>query len=332
MKRDKMNEKSISRRNFLKYSTAATLGTCLGTNLVQQSFGQQVKYLTIGGSTSAGRWTVEVAYIGKLLTEKIPGIRATGVVNAAESVGNCKFIHTKQYQMGKAFPFDVVRSYNGQPPFEQKCDISLWQTNNISIWNFVADKSIKSISELKGKKIGLNFPGTTETIYTKKILEMYGLKEGDYQGLEVGKSVAKQNLIDRRIDAIILSLTRNNQGHLGPVFSARKDLHFIPEDEGIAKKFIKEYPMFFIDCGGQPVFNQPDIINTAWYNTWICGNYLDEELVYKCTKVIFENWDEVLRAIPWYKEDGIDLKRAASMEIIPFHPGARRYYKEKGVL
>ena len=69
-------------------------------------------------------------------------------------------------------------------------------------------------------------------------------------------------------------------------------------------------------------FGQPD-------GAAISG-YLSEDLVYRMTKILFENWSEVIKGMPWRAEEaGIEL--APSLMVAPYHPGAIKYYKERGV-
>lgn len=60
----------------------------------------------------------------------------------------------------------------------------------------------------------------------------------------------------------------------------------------------------------------------------ICGKDLDEELVYQMTKVLYENKDEMTHA----KKEFISAETGVEGIPVPFHPGAERYFKEKGLL
>lgn len=63
--------------------------------------------------------------------------------------------------------------------------------------------------------------------------------------------------------------------------------------------------------------------------TYIVSNDLDEDLVYKMTKALFENAEEIAKAHP--KGAELDPEYAVSGISIPIHPGAEKYYKEIGV-
>ncbi len=59
---------------------------------------------------------------------------------------------------------------------------------------------------------------------------------------------------------------------------------------------------------------------------------LSEDLVYRMTKTLYENWDEVLASAPWWKGPGeASLESAPAITTVPYHPGSMRYFKEKGV-
>ncbi|MBE0555822.1 MAG: TAXI family TRAP transporter solute-binding subunit, partial [Proteobacteria bacterium] len=77
-------------------------------------------------------------------------------------------------------------------------------------------------------------------------------------------------------------------------------------------------------------FNTPEeIVTVGLGNLWVVRDKMPEDVVYKMTKAVYENLEELGKSHPQGKD--IVLKSATSVSI-PLHPGAIRYYKEKGVL
>jgi len=195
------------------------------------------------------------------------------------------------------------------------------------------------MQDLRGKKIGLGVRGSGDDTFALRLLDFYGIKEKDIRAQFVGRKVAQNSFANHQLDAIIESYTRNNQQHLGPVFAARplnKSSHFIPPTLEEATKFAEKWPCYGVDTFGEPVFNEPDMVGIYMMTLMAIHESVDEELVYQMTKVLFENWDEVLEALPWLTPSeggqlGASLEIAMDIPGAKFHPGALRYYKEMGV-
>ena len=62
----------------------------------------------------------------------------------------------------------------------------------------------------------------------------------------------------------------------------------------------------------------------------IAGNQLKEDMVYNLTKALFENQADLASAHAKGKE--VNLQYAVQGVSVPFHPGAVKYYKEKGLM
>ena len=297
-------------------------------------------YLSLGGANSQGRWYAEVSYIAQLLTEKMPNIRAVGVVTPGVSRGNIKRIAKGELQAGRVFQDDLWAVAKKMAPFDDKdYNIKAWFKCIRQPIRVIADPSIKTMRDLKGKRIGLGVRGSGDDTSALRLLEFYGIGEKDIKAQYVGRKVAQDSFSNHQIDAIIETYTRDNQRHLGPVFAARplgKASNFLAPTLEEAKKFCEKWPCYGVDTYGEPAFGQPDLIGLYVMTLMVIDGSADEDLVYKMTKVIFENWDSVLEALPWFrpnedKQLGACLETAMDIPGVEFHPGAVRYYKEMGV-
>jgi TRAP transporter TAXI family solute receptor len=293
-------------------------------------------YLNIGGAGSGGRWFMEASAIAELFTKKIEQVRATPVVVPGVGVGNIKKMNKNELEIGTCISDEAWSGFYGKPPYFKAGDkqkIYAWYKQLPMFVTIVADKSLKKVEDLKGKKIGIGLPGTGDAIQATALLKMYGLDANkDYEPRNLGREQALNSLIDGRIDAVIITFSRNNPNHQGRAFAARPGLHEITISREIAEKFIKKFPYYGIDEKGDPKLGFPNItrITTPVYK--IINPRLSEDLVYLLTKTLWTNIDELYLRLPWYKEEDVTLQTAVQGVVIPFHPGAKKYYVEKGVL
>lgn len=303
-----------------------------------QAFADKV-YFTMGGAGAQGRWYAEVSFFAKLITENISNVTASGVVSPGVSRGNIKRIGNMELQGGRCFGTDFYNAYHKKPPLDEKdYGVTAWFMGPKLIMRCIAAPSVKSIKDLKGKKIGVGVRGSGDDELAINLLKHYGLSEKDVKLQFVGRKVAQNSFANHQIDAILIIYTRNNHRHLGPVFSARpvgKSAHFVPFKMSDLKGFVKKYPFLGLDTGGEPDFKTPNL-NAVYVPTMLAlHKTVDASLAYKMTKLIMTNWDQVTAALPWWTPDEVTPETAAKIPgMTPqmFHPGALKYYKEAGVI
>ncbi len=307
-------------------------------------------FFTIGGAGSQGRWYAEVSCIAKLITEKMPNIVASGVVSPGVSRGNINRMAKGELQAGRLMADDFYAVVHKLPPFDKGTyPVKAWFKVLRQPLRVVADASIKSNRDLKGKKVALGVRGSGDDTIAWRFLNFYGIKDGDIKAQYIGRKEALDAFTNHQVDAVIMSFTRNNQGYFGPVFSARpysKSAHFVAPTMEEAKQFSQQWPCYIVDVYGEPSFGAPDLVGVTYETIFAIHEWMDEKLVYEMTKVIFGNWDTVTQALPWFKPESESKKPGAEKELgaslqkamdIPgtsskdFHPGALRYYKENGV-
>lgn len=293
--------------------------------------------ITLSGAGPQGRWFKEVSIFGKVLTEKIPGLTVNGVIGKGVSVGNIKRTAASKIEGGRFYVFDLANAMKKQEQFAEGdySNIRVWMKLGTHVFRVIAPTNIKTFSQLKGKTVAIGVKGSGDDLIAKQILAGYGLNDGNTKFQYVGRKDGQDALANGQIDAIAYAYARNNQGHLGPIFAARKigvDVDFVEPDPDKTEAFLKTDKIFFLDKLGEPVFGRPNLQGIAFYQGMVIRGDLSDDLVYKMTKAIYENWDEILTSAPWWKDPGeASLESAPAITLAPYHPGAIKYYKEKGV-
>lgn len=324
---------------WLSMAAAAVLMTLAG-GFAPAPASANTEIVTLAGAGPQGRWFKEASIVAKLMNEKFPqeGVQFNGVTGKGVSIGNIKRLAADRIQGGRGFLADLVTAYDNEGAFKGDVNyegVVAWTTLNPLIFRLIADNSIKSYADLKGKTVAVGAKNSGDDARAVAILNSYGVTEENTTFRYIGRSDAQNALTNHQIDALLISYSRNNRGHLAPVFAARpinEDVVFVDPDPEVTKKFLESHPALYLDTLGEPVFGRPDLKGVAVRTGFMIRKDLPEQLVYDMTKTLYENWDTVLASAPWWGEKGAagpDV--ATSFQATPYHPGAIRYYKEAGM-
>lgn len=199
-------------------------------------------------------------------------------------------------------------------------------------WLTLADSGVKSLKDLKGKRVSVGSASSTTQTYAKFFMAAHGLGDDDYKELTPGFSGGFNALRDKTVDA---HLTMG----LPPMsavqeLSALKKIRLLEMDEAAVAKVIKDYGPGLTPAKIDPGTyggNQAntDAVNTIFiYFGFSTSAEVPADVVYKVTKTLFENLEEFHGTAKAAKS--VTLDAACSGLSIPLHEGAIRYFKEVG--
>ncbi|MGA1206492.1 MAG: TAXI family TRAP transporter solute-binding subunit [Gammaproteobacteria bacterium] len=191
-----------------------------------------------------------------------------------------------------------------------------------------ADSNIKSFRDLAGKKVSIGPNGWTINTMAKKILEMEGMSVR-METLKPDDAV--QQLKDGNIDAII-----NTPSDLYAPFldlATAREVRLVPLTAGIQKQLIDENASFYLSTWPADTSAYPKLVNTvetvSYPNIIIAnGKTVSDDLAYRIVKQVVESFEKVADSEPSLKV--LKLSDLAVSVGVPFHPGAARYFKERG--
>jgi len=201
---------------------------------------------------------------------------------------------------------------------------------NVALFITTATSGVKTIADLKGKRVVIGPAGAGFEYFVKPILEAHGVRYEDFTALNASQAASVDMLTDGSAAAIFI-------GGAIPTASitqaaATMDLHFIPFDEGARQKLSEDY-LFFSPAtipadtyrGQTAAFNGLDVGSMHL----ITAANQDEDLVYEVTKMLWEHRDEVVQKHPAGR--AINPTNVIRDTGTPFHPGAIRFYREIGI-
>jgi TRAP transporter TAXI family solute receptor len=191
------------------------------------------------------------------------------------------------------------------------------------------DSGINSIADMKGKRISVGDAGSGVEANAKQILEAYGLTFDDINASHLSFKESGQGLQDKQLDGFFCTAGIPNAAI--QEVAHQRPVKILSVDDAQAKQLIEKYPFYVQVTIPKDIYNtENDAKTLAVMATLICNVDLSEELVYNLTKSLFENQAELAAANA--KGAELSLEKAVEGASVPFHPGAEKYYKEKGIL
>jgi uncharacterized protein len=283
------------------------------------------------GGTSGVYYPLGVA-IGKILGDKIPNVK-TQVQATKASVENLVLLQQGRGELAFTLGDSLKAAWDGdeEAGFRRKMDklrtLGAIYPNYIQIVA-TADSKIRTLADLKGKSLSVGAPKSGTELNSRAILAAAGMTYKDIGKVEYLPFAESVDLMkNRQLDATLQSA--------GLGVASLKDL------STSAAITVVAVPKETVDKIGPPFVaaiipantytgQDKDVPTAAVINYLVTSADVSDDIAYQMTKLIFESLPELANAHVAGKE--IKLETAATGSPVPLHPGAIRYYKEKGVL
>lgn len=290
--------------------------------------------LVIGGGSATGNSRIFAAAIGKIVTDHVQGVRASGAVVPGYDAESAMHVHDGTMIGGVGTPLIIQNAVAGKPPFPSEgIDLKFWFSHNEIPLNLFGrgETGFTKISELKGARVGLAPAGTSNFLMSKVVFEANGVPMDSLDIRYMDTSKAIEQLQNGSIDA--LSYVRAFSGAVVELTGSRKVTLLQPSQESLPeiKKQMEwagpvdwplkdQYPDLDVPAPGL-AFVSPEFM-------FLSGK-LDNDLVYAMTRAVWEHVDVLQQSSSVYKH--VNLNDALKRVPIEPHPGALVYYKEMNV-
>jgi TRAP transporter TAXI family solute receptor len=191
---------------------------------------------------------------------------------------------------------------------------------------------IKSINDLKGKRVALDEPGSGTLVNARLILAAYGIKETDIKPEYIKPNQAGDKMKDGSLDAFFFT-GGAPAGAIAELASAGGGVDILPIDGPQAEALKKSSGFFADDVIAADTYKGVGQVKTLAVGAqWVTSDKADAALVYEITKALFSDAAQKTLAAGHAKGKYITKENAVKGAGIPFHPGAERFYREAGVL
>lgn len=192
------------------------------------------------------------------------------------------------------------------------------------------ESGIKTIADMKGKKISVGAAGSGVEANAKQILEAYGLTFNDIKVSRLSFNESASAYKDKQLDGFFVTAGIPNAAI--QEICASQNIRLVSLGKAGIKKLMNKYKFYtpFTIAKGTYKGVARDAETVAVKATLIVKKSLDAEVVYELTKALFQYQEELGKAHAKGKE--LNIKDAVKGVSVPIHPGAEKYYIEKGVL
>jgi hypothetical protein len=192
------------------------------------------------------------------------------------------------------------------------------------------DSKIDSIDDLKGMKIGVGAPGSGTEANFRQLCDGYGVKRDDIKAQYLSFAESADQFKDKHIDAFIVTAGIPNPAVMD--IGTQHNIRILTIADDKAAAIMKKYPFlsaFTIPANTYKGQTQP--VKTVAVNAVLIANSdVKPDVAYGIVKTLFDNQPEL--AVAHAKGKELNLKAASTGVSIPFHPGAVRFFKEKGLM
>jgi TRAP transporter TAXI family solute receptor len=323
----------MNRRKFTKLLVPLAFGAALALPAAAQQ-----KFVSIGTGGVTGVYYPTGGAICRLVNKdrKEHGIRCSAE-STGGSVYNINTVRAGELEFGVAQSDWQFHAYHGTSKFaDQGAFDGLRAVFSVHPEPFTLlvrkGTGIKSFADLKGQKVNVGNPGSGQRATMEVVMEAFGIAMDDFAvASELKGSEMAQALCDGKIDAMIYTI-----GHPAAAITEATttcDVELIDVGGAPIDKLIADNPYYrsATISGGTYKGNPNDIATFGVGATFITSADVPEDVVYTVVKAVFEGFDDFRKLHPAFR--ALEEKEMISDGLsAPLHPGAEKYYRERGWL
>ena len=292
---------------------------------------QQSNITVLTGGTSGIYYPIGVG-ISQLIDKNMPEVRSSVQATKA-TVENANLIEAGRGEVAIGLADTVGDAYRGNQEIGFEKPLAKLRAIANAYPNYVqivarADSGIHSLADLKGKRISVGAPKSGTEVNARTIFKAAGISYDDMTVEFLPYAESVELMKNRQLDATLQSSGLGMAAYRD--LAATLPIVFVPVTEEV------------VGAIGNAAY-QPGVIPADTYdgqtadvptvkipNLLFTSSDVDEKTVYEITRVVFENLDHLVSAHA--AAQAMSLENAPKDLPIPLHPGAERYYREKGLL
>ena len=318
----------IARKLLIGGFTVAAIGLSLTAHA------QQAQQLSIATGGTGGVYYPLGGGFGNILGKEMPGVTATAQVTGG-SVANLQLIGSGKADICFTQVDAAWDAHVGREKFPAKLPVralAVMYPNHMHVVT-VEGTGIEKVEDLKGRRVSAGSPGSATEVYAIRVLEAAGLDhEKDIKKERLGVAESVNAIKDKKIEAFFWVG--------GLPTAAVTDLAATPNTKikiidiaHYTKKMNDKYgPLYAEATIGAATYKgmDKDAKNNTVWNIMAVNASMSDDLAYKLTKIMLEKREDLALV----HKEALNIKpewQTSSRAGIPWHPGALKYFKEKGI-
>ena len=307
----------------------------IGALLVAFAGAAQAQNISIATGGTGGVYYPLGGGLAAVLSKHVPGMQATAEVTGG-SVANLQLIGTGKPYIALTQADAAIDAVKGEDKFTGKPvpvrTLAVLYPNRMHVVS-VEGTGVTKMADLKGKRVSTGSGGSATEVFAFRVIEAAGLdKDKDMKRERLGVAESANALKDRKIDAFFWVG--------GLPTAAVTDLSFAPgvkirmiDIADLVPAMTKKYGNIYIrDVIPKSIYKGMDADNQAATvtNLLVAHQSMDDKTAYNIVKAMFDYRDDLIRV---HKEaENIKFEnQKTEASSIPWHPGAVRYFAEKGI-
>jgi hypothetical protein len=299
-----------------------------------ETWAAKKKFISMATTQSGTSWYMLGGAMCRVLNKNLTDLEATAEVTGGAAENNV-LVQRKKTEIAWTTTSTAYWAHEGILDFTgNKCPdirLILFGQTQYSHWFVLENSAIKTLADCKGKRVGVGQPGGANEMSARQMLEIYGLTANkDYKPLYLTYREQVDAMKDGNNDVCCQIAGIPQPAVLDIVFTHK--IRFLEIDDAHFQMLVKKYPWYNRASIPANIYkNQTSpILTTGSITCLIVHKDMDADLVYRITKALLENNDYIKSVHPAGAEWGMS-NQVMSHALTPIHPGALKYFKEKGL-
>ena len=315
--------------NFIKPSVSTFLASLVLT------FSANAQNISIATGGTGGVYYPLGGGMAAVLSKYVPGLQATAEVTGG-SVDNLKLIGSGKPYIALTMSDATQDAYRGEDKFKGNKipvrTLMILYPNRMHVVS-IEGRGVAKMSDLKGKRVSTGSPGSATEVMAFRVIEAAGLdKDTDMKRERLGVAESVNAIKDGKIDAFFWVGGLPTASVTDLANTPGTKLKMIDHAETVAAMNKKYGNLYVEDAIPKDMYRGMDSDNkqATVMNILVAHESMDDKVAYNIVKTIFEKRDDLIAV----HKEAMNFKlenQKASASPIPFHPGAVKYFAEKGI-
>ena len=299
-------------------------------------FAAQAQNLSIATGGTGGVYYPLGGGMAAVLSKYVPGMQATAEVTGG-SVANLQLVGTGKPYLAMTMVDAGLDALKGQDKFTGKPvpvrTLMVMYPNRMHVVT-IEGTGVTKMADLKGKRVSTGSGGSATEVMAFRVIEAAGLdKDKDMKRERLGVAESANALKDRKIDAFFWVGGLPTAAVSDLAHSPGVKIKLVDHADLVGKMNQKYGNLYVEDRIPKETYKGMDTDNrqATVMNLLVAHQNMDEKTAYNIVKTVFEKRDELIRVHKEAENFKLENQKTAAAGGIPWHPGAVKYYAEKGV-